>query len=298
MTYPLPDDIAVDWEIGPIPPSTAATDARTKANDAWESLRQGLFTINSDFGLLLTQYFGAGRFVGTDPSVNEPVAGTGLTVRIPNQLILVEGRPYLIDEPEPSEYQVITDVPANKGSGVDGFVSIDPDTGLLVVLPEHWYDTYPTTPPAGLMHIGRAVTNASAVTGFTPSTVDGVGIIRPRGTGASGEGEGEGGVSAEYVDAAIAALTTSFNARLAALQAQITPGEKIVSQPLDQIVQEGSLNRRSVAQLEVELYGRSYVIERSQSATIGKSFGSGELDGPDYEGAGSVEKNEDGLFVP
>lgn len=297
MTYPLPDDPAVAWP-EPIPASTAATDARAFANDAWESLRQGLFALSGDFGLLLVQYFGAGRFVGTDPAINQPITGTGLTIRIPNQLILVEGRPYLIDEPEPSEYQVITDVPANKGSGVDGFASIDADTGLLVVLPEHWFDTYPTTPPAGLMHIGRAITNASAVTGFTPSTVDGVGIIRPRGTGASGGGEGEGGVSAEYVDEAIAALTILFNAKLAALQSQITPGERMVSQPIDQLVQEHSITRRGVLDCEQELFGVAFTERRSQSANIGKSRGSGESSGPDFEGQGNVSKNSDGEFSP
>lgn len=290
----------------------------TKVNNAWLRDYNAIALLAANYILLNKTYLGAGRFVGAtiDPD-KEPTAGTGLTVRVMNDTYMVDGRAYLINNPEPSPYQVVTGILANKPDGVEVFAGISPTTGLLVTDPDWQFDDFPTTEEdlatiAGLLHLGRAETSATAVTDFTPSTVDNRGIIRPPGTG----GGGGGGITQEQLDAAIASLRSYFLGRLAELEAQIIPGTRPVAQPIDNVYHKLQILRSELAtsqetirwiceelldagQLtalaDAGLTNRPQVIERDQSATIGPNYGSGENSTPDFDGDG-VSKNDDGSF--
>lgn len=226
--FPFPADPDITDPV--IPPNTSAIDSRPLANDGWQRDYLAIQNLANSAALLNIAYFGAGRFVGSeiDPDT-EPYAGTGLTLRVPNGTYLIDGRIFAIDEVD--GYLVISDIVADAIAGVEVFVSINPDNETQLITDDDWqFATFPTSEEdlatvAGKLHLGTAVTDATTVSDFTPSTRDGYGIIRPRGYGAGGGGGGD--VTTEQFDAYKAIVAAQFAAvieRLNALEAATGTG--------------------------------------------------------------------------
>jgi hypothetical protein len=119
---------------------------------------------------------------------------------------------------------------------------------------------------------------------------------------------------------------TVIREEIAAAIALIAPGQRAIRQPLDLVVHELQIARGelAIAQETIRQFGlllltqvqrealaaagltiRPRVIERSQSATVGPNFGSGENFGPNFEGEGisqgtgtgdGLAKNSNGSF--
>lgn len=162
---------------------TTGAAARTLANDAWARNSTGIVNLAANTSLSNILTLGAGRYAETPiDTAKNPQIGSGLTVRLPNAQYLVEGHVVIIDNPEPSPYTVITEILANKTSGVHVFVGINPDSGALETADEWQFDAFPTSDEdlatvAGLLHVGLVKTDASTVTAITASTLPGFGIV-------------------------------------------------------------------------------------------------------------------------
>jgi hypothetical protein len=115
---------------------------------------------------------------------------------------------------------------------------------------------------------------------------------------------------------AITVLNEQMDAKIASAVGAIVPGRRAVKTPIDLMVHEHQITRGEVGIVEATLVAlmeelltpaqieafaqrgltvRPRIVERSQSATIGPNFGSGENDTPDFEGEGAG-KNADGTF--
>jgi hypothetical protein len=273
-----------------IPSGLSALDARPTANDAWESLRQAAANQGANYETLNITYFGAGRFV-PDPfdAAQTPVAGTGLTLRIQNDTYLIGGRIFVVNNGSPT-YVVLSGILAGETGGIEVFAGIDEPTNTLVTKPAWQFDPFPSSPidmatVAGLLHLGRATTDGSSVTGFTPSARDGFGIIRPRGYGV-----GVGGGDTDYwgaeakssgdpttIDQALAALKTT-------LEAEIAAGGVIPSNPkLDMIM--AHLAAIDVSLVEIHpVHG-----ERIEALTVvPEIFGDNTFDSVNFVGDGDM----------
>lgn len=179
--FPFPQTPTVADPV--IAPGTAATAARPVVNDAFARHESAITSLAASTALGNILIYGAGRFSDFPiVSAENPQIGTGLTVRLPNGVYLIEGHAVVIDNPEPEPYAVITDITPAKPDGVEVFVRINPDSGALETDADLQFDTFPSSDEdlatvKGLLHIGLVTTDLVSVTDLAPSTRLGFGIV-------------------------------------------------------------------------------------------------------------------------